>query len=118
MDAGTPSQDRELLSLVSDPRRWRILQLVEGPGMTVTDLVARLDVAQPAVSHHLARLRAAGLVRARAQGRTRRYVWADAPPGSAQAEVQNLLRRSYRSGLSRAGRRSGPIRRDVDVHLL
>lgn len=92
MDASRHSRYRELLLLVADQRRWTILRLLANSRLTVTELVARLDIAQPAVSHHLARLRRAGLVESVPEGRTRRYGWARASAGSPESELQNLLR--------------------------
>jgi ArsR family transcriptional regulator, arsenate/arsenite/antimonite-responsive transcriptional repressor len=54
---------------LADPTRLRILQrLAEGEG-TVTDLMRHVDLSQPLVSWHLRRLRTAGLVETRRQGR-------------------------------------------------
>lgn len=54
---------------LSDPTRLRMIQrLVEAPG-TVTDLMRHVDLSQPLVSWHLRRLRAAGIVETRRQGR-------------------------------------------------
>ena len=54
---------------LSDPTRLRMIQrLAEGAG-TVTDLMHHVDLSQPLVSWHLRRLRAAGLVETRRQGR-------------------------------------------------
>lgn len=92
MDAARHSCHRELLLLVADPRRWTILRLLGDARLTVTELVERLDIAQPAVSHHLARLRKAGLVESVPEGRTRRYGWASVVSGTPEAELQLLLR--------------------------
>jgi ArsR family transcriptional regulator len=57
------------LRLAAHPLRLRILsQLVRHPGRCVCDLAAELGVEQPAVSHHLAALRTAGLVLPRREG--------------------------------------------------
>ncbi len=54
---------------LADPTRLRLLQrLADGDG-TVTDLMHHVDLSQPLVSWHLRRLRAAGLVETRRQGR-------------------------------------------------
>lgn len=92
MDAARHSRHRELLLLVADPRRWTILRLLGDSRLTVTELVEHLDIAQPAVSHHLARLRKAGLVESVPEGRTRRYGWARVMSGTPESELQVLLR--------------------------
>ncbi len=68
-----PPPDLKDVALVhkalADPTRLRILQrLAEGDG-TVTDLMRHVDLSQPLVSWHLRRLRTAGLVETRRQGR-------------------------------------------------
>ena len=69
----SPPQDLREVAVVhkalSDPTRLRMIQrLAEAPG-TVTDLMRHVDLSQPLVSWHLRRLRAAGLVETRRQGR-------------------------------------------------
>ncbi len=72
---------------IADPTRRRLLRLIgqaeagEGPwrrrprpeGAPVSELVARFEVSQPAISRHLRVLREAGLVSATPDGRRRRY---------------------------------------------
>lgn len=54
---------------LADPTRLRILQrLAEGEG-SVSDLMHHVDLSQPLVSWHVRRLRTAGLVQTRRQGR-------------------------------------------------
>jgi ArsR family transcriptional regulator len=50
------------LRAVSDPVRWRILNLLGCEELCVCHLVELLGVPQPLVSHHLKVLRTAGLV--------------------------------------------------------
>lgn len=52
----------ELLKVVAEPMRWRILELLATEELCVCHLVEELDVNQPLVSHHLRILRDAGLV--------------------------------------------------------
>lgn len=59
---------------LKDPVRLRILLALARAGeMTVTDIVRAVHLAQPLVSWHLARLRAAALVRVTRDGRLARY---------------------------------------------
>ena len=120
MDGGANTGYRELLQVIADPNRWRILALLSDGPQTVGELVARLDVAQPSVSHHLARLRASGLVQSAAEGRTRRYGWAEVTRGSVEGEVQESLRRWIAGGGTQV---AAPVRapaasRPIEVHLL
>ena len=60
----------ELFRALSDPVRLEILHLLaraETP-VCVCDITATLDLSQPTVSHHLARLRDAGLVTGERRG--------------------------------------------------
>jgi DNA-binding transcriptional ArsR family regulator len=63
----------DAFNAVAEPRRRRILDLLAGGELSVTDLVAQLGLAQPDVSKHLRVLREVGLVRVRDAGRQRLY---------------------------------------------
>jgi DNA-binding transcriptional ArsR family regulator len=56
---------------VADPTRRRILDLLAVRERTVGDLVAELGISQPSVSQQVARLREAGLVEQRRDGRSK-----------------------------------------------
>ncbi len=59
---------------LKDPVRLRILIALARAGeMTVTEIVETVHLAQPLVSWHLARLRAAALVQVTRDGRMARY---------------------------------------------
>lgn len=59
--------------LASDEGRHKILTLLKGKSMTVTEITEKLHVKQPTVSHHLKLLADANLVRVAKEGRVRRY---------------------------------------------
>ena len=61
------------LKTLSDPNRIRILHILVQGEFCVSDLVERLQVDQPKVSHHLAILRSAGIIRCRRDGRHINY---------------------------------------------
>jgi DNA-binding transcriptional ArsR family regulator len=67
----TPAPD--LLSVLAEPNRRRLLELLRGGEMTVTELAAHFTVTRPAISQHLGVLAAAGMVEVRRDGRFRRY---------------------------------------------
>lgn len=59
--------------ILAEPHRRQILDLLRSDELPVGELVARLDVSQPAVSKHLRVLREAGLVSARVDAQRRLY---------------------------------------------
>ncbi len=65
----------------TEPRRLQILQMIWDRERNVGEIAARLPVSVGAVSQHLAKLRAAGLVTVRADGRQRFYRAARADMG-------------------------------------
>jgi DNA-binding transcriptional ArsR family regulator len=110
----TPTPAVRVAGALADPARLAILAALLQEESTVSELAARLDLAQPRVSTHLARLRAAGLVTAAAIGRHRTYR-VDA------ARVKPLLGALYAGGpaavarpspqAGRERRRDSPLRR-------
>ena len=58
---------------LADETRQKIMRLCCCEWISVNDIVAKLDVSQPTVSHHLAILRDAGLVSVREEGRQTFY---------------------------------------------
>jgi ArsR family transcriptional regulator, arsenate/arsenite/antimonite-responsive transcriptional repressor len=64
----------QVFKLLSDETRLRILAYLAREGeLHVTALCDRLGQSQPAVSHHLALLRVAGLIKARRDGKHNYY---------------------------------------------
>jgi DNA-binding transcriptional ArsR family regulator len=63
----------EMLRLLADGTRLRLMWLLVEREHDVTALVAALEVARPAVSQHLGKLRLAGLVTVRRDGRRAVY---------------------------------------------
>lgn len=64
----------QIFKLLSDETRLRILMyLIREGELHVTALCERLEQSQPAVSHHLALLRVAGLIEARRDGKHNFY---------------------------------------------
>src|SRR6266849_5469624 len=64
-----------LFKTLSDPTRLRLLNLLACGETCVCDLTDTLRVVQPKVSRHLARLKRAGLVEARREGKWMHYRW-------------------------------------------
>src|SRR5262245_60653181 len=63
----------KVFKALADPSRRAIFESLTRGEAAVTDLTARFDISQPAVSQHLAALRDAGLVNGRREGRWRYY---------------------------------------------
>jgi ArsR family transcriptional regulator len=58
---------------IADETRQKIMNLVCCASLSVNEIVEKLDVSQPTVSHHLAILREAGLVTVRDEGKQTFY---------------------------------------------
>jgi DNA-binding transcriptional ArsR family regulator len=63
----------DALQLVAEPHRQGILRLTWSDELPVGELASRLDLSYSGVSQHLARLREAGLVTVRRDGKQRLY---------------------------------------------
>jgi ArsR family transcriptional regulator len=72
------------LKVFADATRVRLLALLEGEELTVAELSAITQLAQPRVSTHLAKLKEAGLVRDRRAGVSAYYRFDDAALDPAQ----------------------------------
>ncbi|GAB3475733.1 ArsR/SmtB family transcription factor [Amycolatopsis cihanbeyliensis] len=62
-----------VLGLLADPTRLHLLHLLAGWEQDVNTLTAQVAASRSSVSQHLSRLRLAGLVRARREGRRMYY---------------------------------------------
>jgi DNA-binding transcriptional ArsR family regulator len=58
---------------IADETRQKIMNMLCCNWLSVNEVVAKLDVSQPTVSHHLAILREAGLVNIREEGKQTFY---------------------------------------------
>ena len=63
----------DVLEVIAEPTRRRILDLLLAEERAVGELVDELGISQPGVSKHLRVLREAGLVEVRADGKRRLY---------------------------------------------
>lgn len=89
MEALNPPSDAAQVAM--EPRRREILELIWDEERAVADIAEHLPISGPAVSQHLRRLRDAGLVEVRAEGRKRYYLAARKRMGS----VADLLEASW-----------------------
>lgn len=81
----------ELAKLYADPTRLRLLKLLERDELSVAEIAQVLDLAQPRVSTHLAKLREAGLVIDRRAGVQAYYRLADHNPDAAANAIWAAL---------------------------
>ena len=63
----------DLVAVLSEPNRRRLLELLSAGEQTVSELAAQFGVTRSAISQHLGVLSSAGLVQARQEGRFRYY---------------------------------------------
>ncbi|MER5543869.1 ArsR/SmtB family transcription factor [Streptomyces sp. NPDC001118] len=94
--------------LLASPARLHIMWALSQGESDVTHLADRVGGALPAVSQHLSKLRLAGLVRARREGRRQVYYVGD-------ADVVTVVRLMVGQLSARAGEPSVPVRRLADA---
>ena len=61
------------LEAIADPTRRRIVEILAQGERSVNEIARSFSVSQPAISHHLQKLRKARLVRARVEAQRRVY---------------------------------------------
>jgi ArsR family transcriptional regulator len=81
-----------LLRALADPTRLQMLAMLAGAAepICVCDFTAAFDLGQPTVSHHLAKLREAGLVTSSKQGIWAFYALAPRLPALAAAVLAEM----------------------------
>lgn len=85
------AETARLLRALANPHRLLILcQLLQHGEVTAGELAQRLGLAPSALSQHLARMRAAGLIRHRRAARTLRYRVGDACEGRLTALLRGI----------------------------
>jgi ArsR family transcriptional regulator len=84
----------ELFRAIAHPLRIRIVELLaQHERRTVQQLQNALEIGQPIVSQHLARLRRGGIVAARKEGTTVVYTLADARLAELLSVAKAILNR-------------------------
>ena len=94
------------LKVFADATRVRLLSLLEGEELTVAELSAITQLAQPRVSTHLAKLKEAGLVRDRRAGVSAYYRFDDAALDPVAACAVAVDQRRQRRSAAAPGRRT------------
>ena len=110
------STTSDVFNAIAEPRRREIVSLLAGvESRSVGELVDALELAQPAVSKHLAVLRAVGLVSVQKVGKTRLYAlnsaelkpvfdWAKQFERLWSAQLDRIRERAERKARERAER--------------
>jgi DNA-binding transcriptional ArsR family regulator len=80
----------DFVKAMADETRQRILTLLQAGEMSESDIVSRLNLKQPTISHHLSLLRRANLVSARREGK---YVYYRANPACVTECCGKILKR-------------------------
>lgn len=102
----------EPLQVIAAPRRLRILELVWDRDLTAGQIAAEFDVSWPAISQHLAVLKAAGFVTERRAGTSRIYRADKEALGSLRAVVED----HWKAGLGRVKELAENEQRDSGAH--
>jgi len=93
------------LSALADPTRRKVFEKLAKRPQSVGELARALPVSRPAVSQHLAVLKAAGLVKDHAQGARRVYQIDPAGLGPLRAWLDQFWDRTLQSFKAEAERR-------------
>src|SRR6185295_4687329 len=100
----------DVLQLLGEPTRVRLLALLQGQELTVADLTSITELAQSRVSTHLGRLREAGLLRDRRVGASTFYSLNDGAMPAEAKKVWSLVARDLADDLLETdGRRAKAI---------
>jgi DNA-binding transcriptional ArsR family regulator len=83
-----------VLRVLAHPQRLRIVELLSGGPMTVSDLVRRLKLPQNAVSQHLNVMKAHGLLASQREGRN---VWYEIAHPQAMTVLGCIRRHAART---------------------
>jgi ArsR family transcriptional regulator, arsenate/arsenite/antimonite-responsive transcriptional repressor len=82
-----------LLKALADPTRLHMVAALwkaDDP-ICICDFTASLDLSQPTISHHMGKLKAAGLVESEKHGIWMYYRLSDSLPGSTRQVLSQLL---------------------------
>jgi DNA-binding transcriptional ArsR family regulator len=99
------TDDMHALHALADPTRRKVFEKLAKRPQSVGELARALPVSRPAVSQHLAVLKAAGLVRDHAEGARRVYQIDPAGLGPLRAWLDQFWDRTLQSFKAEAERR-------------
>jgi len=108
---GSTDKLAALFAALSDPTRLRIVRALLDEGQVcVCKLVEHLDVGQSTVSHHMAVLKHAGLVRSKQRGQWVDYTLTSPAVAAKAVELLQTLRAHRRAPQPRAAQAQGSVR--------
>src|SRR4029077_13577754 len=81
----------DILQLIGEPTRVRLMALLDGQELTVAEIVAVTQLAQSSVSTHLGKLREAGVLRDRKAGASTFYALNDGAMPREARKVWSLF---------------------------
>jgi DNA-binding transcriptional ArsR family regulator len=73
MDDSQVNDATNIAKLISDHQRVKILGLIEPGNLSVGEIAEALESTQPAISHHIALLKAGGLINPNRVGKNNYY---------------------------------------------
>ena len=88
----TAPASAESIRTAMEPRRLQILEFIWDRELSVNEIASRLPVSVAAVSQHLTKLRAAGLVSVRAEGQKRFYCATKEDMGALAVVLESFWR--------------------------
>ena len=101
----------EFFKAMADASRLKIVGLLAGGERSVQDLARALGLKEPTVSHHLAILKAQGLVTARAEGTTRWHAL-------DRTALERLTKRVLQPASEKSARQAPRRAEDFDAKVL
>lgn len=99
MDAMALTAAADLLQLIGEPTRVRLMALLARHELTVAEIVTVTQLAQSSVSTHLGKLRDAGLVRDRKAGASTFYAMSDGAMPAPARKLWDLVRDGTRDAV-------------------
>ena len=90
-NGAVPAASIRLFKALGDESRLRILRLLASGDLYLTEIAERMGLSKPTVSHHLAHLRAAGLVTITQSGTLTYYTLRHDRIAEAGVELSRLL---------------------------
>lgn len=86
-------QKTKLITVLMEPQRIKILQLLRGGDICVCEIIKFLNIPQNLLSHHLKVLKAAGLLVSTKEGKFVRYARNEAKINELIRSLEKLIKK-------------------------